>query len=219
MMADIFRFPRHNTGAGCCWACKITPADIRRWGWGSNARWRREAERLSHWECLARMPSVSPIFGIPGVVTSLSLFDWLHCADQGVGADFLGNVCWLLMLREEGNSLKTKCSNFFLKIDAYYQENDIPRGSRLPTLTPTMLRKKATAAPKLRASAAAARYLVKFAAAETAKLSDAEPLHAAVKQAAVYLQNCYASLSAEHFDAAELQTVQSFACCTPNSRK
>ena len=41
------------------------------------------------WE-RGKMPS--PIFACFGIFNHLFKCDWLHCADQGVTADFLGNL-------------------------------------------------------------------------------------------------------------------------------
>ena len=61
---------------------------------GDDAEWRRT--RLTTHQFLARQVETgrksSPIFSVLGVETYLFRADWLHSVDQGVGADFVGNV-------------------------------------------------------------------------------------------------------------------------------
>ena len=84
--------PQHNEVAGCCFKCVVTPAGIR--DTTSAAPWR--TERLGHWDLIARMRSQgitpTPVFNAPGVRSSIFRLDWLHVADLGVSADWLGGL-------------------------------------------------------------------------------------------------------------------------------
>jgi hypothetical protein len=197
MMGDIFRFPRHNTKSGICWRCKTTPANMREFD--SAASWRRDDMKLSHWDLLHRITqlghALSTLMGAPGLKVSMFLFDWLHAADLGVTGDFLGNAMWLLLAKQPGcRSQAQRCQALYLKMQAYYKAEGVT--DKLPCLKVTMLKKKSTACPKLRASASEARHLVKFVMQQTAEcFSDNVPIELAVKKAAVHLHCCYECLS------------------------
>jgi hypothetical protein len=206
MMADIFRMPRHNTGAGCCWRCCVTPATVHEFD--SNAPWRHASQRLSHDMFYARVigmgKSMSPLFGAPGVTSEIFLFDWLHAVDQGVCADFLGNILMMFLEKEEGRSKEVKCQKLFLRIKEYYTAHQIE--SRLPTLKLTMMMKKAGSKPKLRAKASEARCLVLFALLRSNEIfSDANPIEFAAKRAAQHLNSCYECLSKDAYSLNVLQ--------------
>lgn len=206
MMADIFRMPRHNTKLGCCWACKVTPDTLK--DFGSDAVWKLPASRLNHFDFAARLRSVgkdmSPLFGAPGVQTQIFKFDWLHAVDQGVCADFLGNLFCMFLQKEHVHGRKKQCLQLFEHIQAYYASEGIE--SRLPFLKPTMLMKKPSSSPKLRAKAAEARSLVRFAVLHSQTvLSDDSPLELAAKKAATHLSACYDCLSHDRFSISTLQ--------------
>ena len=90
---QLMRFPQHNEKRGCCWRCNVTPDTWRQCG--SDAPWRKDTSRLNHWGLLRRMidfgVKLSPLWGAPGVRSDLFAVDWLHTADKGVTAVFLGS--------------------------------------------------------------------------------------------------------------------------------
>ena len=57
---------------------------------------------MSHWEVLKPIiekgDPVSPIFSIPFLDTKSFKIDWLHVADQGVSANFLGSLLPVLVI-------------------------------------------------------------------------------------------------------------------------
>jgi hypothetical protein len=182
----------------------VTPQNIK--DFGSDAAWRLPQARLSHWSFSERLlglgHNMSPLFGAPGLITSCFKFDWLHAADQGVCADFLGNMFWLFMLKEAGNNLNEKCRNLWHQVAQYYAEFEIQ--DKLPFLRVSMLRKN-QGSPKLRAKAAEARALVAFALRHSrSTLDDSIPIERAAKQAAEHLHCCYENLSSEKFNRASM---------------
>ena len=204
---ECFGLPAWNETAGICWLCKCNPSQLR--DFGENAAWRQE--RLSHWELLERMlrsgTSVSPIFSAPWVRSTMFRPDWLHCADQGVAADFMGNYfLYFIDHKLQGTSRAARCLALWTLIQEYYARENIP--DRLQNLVPSMLLKSGSAPPKLRSSAAQCRALVPFAASLAPRVAEDDPLEMAMRVAAVELQGCYAALSTEALGlrAAQLST-------------
>ncbi len=193
MMKDIFRFPAWNEKKGCCWLCEVGPDGIR--DCSSDAPWR--TQRLSHWQFLARSLArgvqPSPLMSAPCIRTSCYKIDWLHCADQGVGADFLGNMFSLLLSKMPGATVKQRCASLFKEILAYYRDHPAV-DSRLDSLTLGMIRRPKKA-PKLNCKGAEARHLIPFAKLAAHRLlSDAVPVERTAKQCADHLAACYEAL-------------------------
>ena len=144
----------------------------------------------------------SPIFGVFGVFTYLFKIDWLHCADQGVGPDFLGNLFdYLVRHKMPGANEEARCHALGAKVMAYYDDNGTL--DRLKNFLPKTYKslKQTTRPPKLKGSAATCRALVPFGYLIALEyLSDADPVEAAMKQAAYHLKNCYDSLSDSNKD-------------------
>lgn len=90
-MKETFGLPAWNELGGLCWLCSCTPAELRQAS--AQAPWRQN--RLDLHEVLARMlrrgSTISPIFAVPWLSNKVFRPDWLHCADQGVASDYLGN--------------------------------------------------------------------------------------------------------------------------------
>lgn len=201
-LKDVFRFPQHNENRGCCWRCRATPATIREVG--SNASWRNSL--LDHWSCIGRIiaggGSVSPLFSTPGLQHDMFVLDWLHIVDQGISADFQGNLLYMLVPRMPGNNNIERCKALFLEIKQYYalHRTDV----RYTNLVITMLRKKQNS-PKLRGRAAEVRGLVDFSAQAAQRwLDSGVEFEASIKEAMLLLQQCYNCLSKGSFHAATL---------------
>ncbi len=75
---------------------------------GRDANWRKPENRMSHWDLLAWILRVSghvnPIFSIPWIRSSIFKMDWLHAADHGATADFMGNTLWELQKKMVGRN-------------------------------------------------------------------------------------------------------------------
>ena len=193
MLKEVFHLPGWKELAGCCWLCRATPADIR--NMGADAPWRRN--RLTHWQLLERIlllgHTLCPLMEAPGFRSSIVKIDWLHSVDQGVGADFLGNVFLLLCRKMEGRNKKERLRALMLRLNAWYTDNKVT--SRLNTLTPGMIRKQ-KASPKLRCKAAECRALIPFAEYAARRwFDDADPEEATAKQMTIHLNTLYGTLS------------------------
>ena len=105
MWKEIFKFPQWNETAGCCFRCAVTPGGLK--DTGLSAPWRRR--RLSHWDNIIRLRAnalpVAPLFGLPHFdIAKICRLDWLHAADQGVAADYKGQLYKFLLPRLGGGN-------------------------------------------------------------------------------------------------------------------
>lgn len=194
---EVFNLAGWNTRSGLCWKCSVGPDTLR--DVDSSAPWRRE--RRSHWQVLATMRGegrvISPIFSAPFVHCGIFRFDWLHAVDQGVAADFLGNLFMLVASKLPGASEKERTRALWARIQEWYSAHST--ADRLQDLVPGMLRKPRSA-PKLRSSAAQCRALVPFGAAVAQEVLGDLPLEVAAKVAAEQLGLCYRYLSSQEGD-------------------
>lgn len=197
---EAFRFPQWNVLTGCCWMCPVTPDKIREVG--STAAWR--TTRFDHWALMTRMVSlgcsISPLFSCPYFKSTNCLVDWLHTMDQGVSADWMGNILWhLLEHHMQGGTRLERCSSLFREITAYYRHFQI--ASRLDNLTVKMLR-KGSASPKLKSRAAECRFLIHFGLLACRKyLSEEDPFESQISHGMKHLYDCYQMLHRDSFDA------------------
>ena len=169
-----------------------------------NAQWR--SERLETREFLRRewergkMPS--PIFSCFGIFTFLFKVDWLHCADQGVGADFLGNLfAYLVAKKMPGARIEDRTSELAKLVREFYKENRV--ADQLKEFLPKTFQaeKKTKKPPSLKGNAASTRALIPFGDQMAKRfLLDDEPIELAMKSAAHHLNNCYNSLSDDNKD-------------------
>ena len=164
-----------------------------------NAPWR--SQRLTTQELLEREwnrgKRVCPLFSVFGVFNYLFKCDWLHCADQGVAADFLGNLfAYLVAKKMPGSTKADRCNALADILKGWYDANPAVE-DRLKEFLPKTYEseKKKTRPPRLKGNAATTRALVRFGD-EMAKqfLSDADPIEQAMKTASHHLLNCYNSL-------------------------
>ena len=196
-MKECFAFPAWNENAGCCWMCTCTPNGVRQVG--ADAPWRQRQNRLSHFQVLQRIQNrgviLSPLFQVPWLKSECFRVDWLHSADQGVTGDFLGNLFYYLVTAKlPGPNEKARCAELWQEIQNLYVHLGI--ADRLQNLTIGMLIKKAGGYPKLRASAAQTRALVKVAKQLVHKYLSTDVLaEQAMTVACDALHECYDSLS------------------------
>ena len=198
---SLLRLPQHNEKDGCCWLCAATPDNYK--DCSMTAPWRQQ--RLSHWDLMRRMQEkgvgLSPLWSVPFFTSSCVQIDWLHTADKGVTADFLGSYFKYLLRFFPGTTIKQRCSNLFLDIQRYYQANAVE--TQLQNLVPTMLGKKQQK-PKFNGKAAEARFLMPYVVETCARFLGQSELEVTVAAAAEALNNCYKNLSAAVFDADDL---------------
>ena len=194
MFKDVFRFPQHNEVAGCCFKCSVTPAGIR--DTTSAAPWRNE--RLGHWDLIARMRSQgitpTPLFNAPAVRSSIFRLDWLHVADLGVSADWLG--CLFTFLAEHkfpGRSFAAKLSGLWQRIQQLHRVH--PPAARLDQLTDKMLN-RGSPSPKLRCYGMEVRCLIPVAKDLAQEyLREGDLVEQAIRQGTPELSACYDCLS------------------------
>ena len=164
----------------------------------SSATWR--SEPLSNAECIFRILNsrghVNPLLTAPWVNTRIFRMDWLHCADLGITADFIGNFFHEVLELYPGNKKKERCAHLYGQMLEHYTEEGIK--DRFDCLLPTFFEPK-DKPYKLRGSAAKIRALVPFVwqlAQEVLDLS--VPKYAAMSQAAFHLNEVYSALSSDH---------------------
>ena len=145
---------------------------------------------------------VSPLFTIPWISLAIFRIDWLHCADQGVAADFLGNLFVVLRDKLPGNNVDEKTQSLWELVQGFYESKQID--DRLQDLTKGMIQSSGKA-PKLRCSAACCRALIPWAAAAAEALLDTNcPLENQMIVAAKNLASCYQCLSSDSIFYADL---------------
>ena len=146
--------------------------------------------------------TISPLFSIPWVTKDICRIDWLHCADQGVTADYLGNLFVMIANKLPGANFKSRVEALWLKIQKFYEDYKVE--DRLHMLLPTML-KQSKKAPKLRGSAAQVRALVPCALKLSQEiLSRGTPVEEAAIVGMVHLDQCYKALSKDSIFHADI---------------
>ena len=137
---------------------------------------------------------ISSIFSAPGISLDTFKLDWLHIADLGVAADWLGQSFEHMLTKIEGRTKDARVKELWRRIQHYYKNTTI---SKLDNLTSNMIKATGARTAKLKAHAAESRGLVPIAL-QLAKdiLSEDDPLDAAVLQVTQELASCYECLSA-----------------------
>ena len=141
---------------------------------------------------------LNPIFEAPWVKTTIFKMDWLHAADQGITADFIGNVISYFEGFFPGCDKKARYNAVMGEIQQYYEDEDVP--DRLDCLKPTFIESRQ--GMKLRTSAAKCRKLVPFVLRLAEELCDlSNPVEEAIYKAAYSLNLVYGALSSRCPDA------------------
>ena len=73
----------------------------------------------------------------PWVKTRIFRNDWLHANDQGIGAEFAGNLMYQLVDHFPGDTKEARYSAMFEDIVAYYNANDV--SDRMDILRPSFV--------------------------------------------------------------------------------
>ena len=196
-LKQLMRFPQFNENAGCCWMCKVTPQTWRQVG--QEAQWR--SEKLTHWDLLRRMLdqglSLSPLWGAPCFRSECIQADWLHTADKGVAATFLGSYLKYISTKFPGTTIAPRMQGLWEDVQKYYAENDV--ASKLDNLKWCMLGNPGKT-PCLNSKAAEARFLVPYAHQSAQRLLGDSPVEATIKSMAYELYSCYECLSRAKYD-------------------
>ena len=161
---------------------------------GTDARWK--SNPLSHADAIARIiqyhGALNPLFEAPWVTTAIFKMDWLHCADQGVTADFIGNALYHFVDSFPGDTKEARYDALFQEVVAYYDANGV--ADRMDCLRPTFIESRQ--GMKLRCSAAKCRHLVPFVAQLARELCDMrDPVEEAIHRASHHLLEAYNALS------------------------
>ena len=61
-----------------------------------------------------------PTFGVPWLTNVQLRIDWLHCADQGVAADALGNIFKALVGKVDGRKRSARVANKWDRVLAFF---------------------------------------------------------------------------------------------------
>ena len=130
----------------------------------------------------------------PWVKTRIFRRDWLHCADQGVGGDFLGNLFQYMQWKYPAANEKARYAELFQDIRQFYEDEQVQ--DRLDCLLPTFV--EHDDGYKLKCSAARCRALVPFGLRLAKELCDlSDPVEQAIYYAAFHLNEVYKTLSSE----------------------
>ena len=157
----------------------------------------------------AEKESGEPFNGLPGVGLSTFEVDWLHACDLGVGADFLGNLLFLVCKHNSGSTEEQRVASVWRDTKQWYVQNRVANQSQ--SITKLMIRKKVFSSPKLRGKAAEIRSLIPWAVDITERLfADADPSseEGTCRLAAQHLNTCYGQLSTATFNP----EILSYAC-------
>ena len=145
-----------------CWRCGSNKLSLRKHS-GVDSPWLQN--RFSDHEGLEFLLSqggqLSPIFSAPFMTLSSLRLDWLHVADQGITALYLGGLFdFVLNNRAYGPNKEARLAHLCADLQAYYHRAQT--ADRLNTLTLTMIKPK-KGSIELSASGAEVRALVPYA--------------------------------------------------------
>ena len=204
-LKDVLRLPGWADSGGLCFRCRCTPEQLREVD--MSAAWR--SQPMTHWDLVQKLhldgKLLSPLFAAPwfDAQTCIKL-DWLHVADLGVTADFLGSLFQLALDKHfVAGRVQQRCSLLWKQVQDWYVE--VKAGDRLTSLVTTMIKKRGSPYPKLRASGAQARQLVPFGLKLATTMDPADPEVQAATACASHLDACYQCLSLEGEGPAHLQ--------------
>ena len=154
---------------------------------------------------LKRHGWVNLLLEAPWVKTSIFKMDWLHAADQGITADFIGNVFHHFVQSEQipcadiGKPLRTaklrtaaRYQQLHLDMQEWYAEQGV--ADRMDALKPSFV--EARQGMKLRTSAAKCRALVPFVYKMCSEICDMrDPIEEAIYWASFHLNKVYCTLA------------------------
>ena len=137
---------------------------------------------------------MNPLLEAPWVKTRIFRRDWLHCSDQGVAADFLGNEFQHMQWKYPQATKKARYAAIFQGIEQFYEDEHVE--DRMDCLLETFVEKDN--GYKLKCSAAQCRALVPFGYMLAEELCDrSDPVEEAIYFAAFHLDEVYKTLSSD----------------------
>ena len=174
-----------------CWRCGSNKLSLREHS-GVGSPWLQNcfSDHVGLEFLLSEGGQLSPIFSAPFMTLSSLRLDWLHVADQGVTAVYLGGLFDLVLNnRAYGPNKEARLAQLWAELQAYYHRAQT--ADRLNTLTLTMIKPK-KGSIELSASGAEVRAIVPFA--EEMVNMWPEPLSAealAARAGMRHLSRCY----------------------------
>jgi len=179
----------------------ITPHALQVCEAEDDAEWRQPQSALTTAELLQREwergKFPSPLFSVFGVFNHLFKIDWLHCADQGVASDYLGNLFKHVVdnKRVPGTTKAARCDFIGGRIWKFYEDGDVQDKLKSFAEKTFSSEKKRKLPPKLKGNAATTRALVPFGKSFAQEfLDEADEKEGAIIEAGKHLGNCYDSL-------------------------
>ena len=176
----------------------------------STAPWRTGARK--NWQDVVQAilrsgQRVNPLLMCAYVNLQVCRIDWLHAADMGVAADFMGSTLWLLQRKLPQPNQKERVAALWDQISAWYVAEEV--NDRIRTLTVTMI-KRDKKWPKLKMSAAHCRNLVPFVLQFAEAHCDfSVPEEEAACLGMRHLAACYGTLSSASIFKADILRVNS----------
>ena len=157
---ECFHFPGWQEKAQCCWRCRCGRDGIR--NVRNDAPWWRPEMRMSHMDMmlgiLQRGFLPSPLFSAPWVTLGIFQIDWLHAADHGVTAEYLGNLLFYLLRKFPAKDNETRVKLLWADMQRFYDTSGTQ--DRINSLLPQTLRQDKKS-PTLKASAAQATQTIR----------------------------------------------------------
>ena len=152
---------------------------------------------------------INPLLQLPWMHVSCFRPDWLHVADLGVAADYVGNCLYLLQQRVPGRSIAARVEALWHMLQDWYQRNGIV--DRLDSLTPSLFAPDSqTKGFKLRTSAARVRAIIPWVhEASQILLSPLDPVQGAARAASECLFKLYETLRESSFNHVSVACDQS----------
>ena len=126
--------------------------------------------------------------------------DWLHCADLGVSADFLGSLIWYFVAKRKvpaGTTQKRRMRAMHLLMQDFYRRRPADqKKNQLPNLTIGVVKGKKKKFPKLRAGGGQVRHLIPWGVELVERFCDRnDPAESSMYFGMQSLSRCYAALS------------------------
>ena len=180
-----------------CWRCQASKNSLKLES-GRGSTWLLAENRLQGYDGLLRLleegEEMSPLFSIPFMTMASLRIDWLHVADQGISAVFMGGLFHMVLSdRSVGPNEEVWCGWLWGQIRTFYDDNQTV--DRLHTLTVTMVKPK-KGSIELAGSGAQIRALIPFAAGLVETWPEQlEPEAFGARACMRHLSNCYSFLS------------------------
>ena len=163
-LGNLIHFPRWDNASGICHRCHITKGEILQVE--LTAPWRQPENRILPEDLLAHLVQqgrpISAAWEIPHFDAQCIQLDWLHCADQGVSARFLGSILVYAIcrpgLQQFGATQEVRRACVWSMLQTWYKKERV-YNDRLKALP---LSRFDLQPPKLKAMAGSIRRLIPF---------------------------------------------------------